>query len=146
MCAPSTAAAAVAAEDAEDAGSNLEVSSPDVPPGWGFNGDCACVIRCCIEDVGAVVDSVVVSFPLATEVAGEIAVGICVDGSPVERTLVFDRLKPRDLRNRSRFLGFSPDILENLRHQVRLVGWVARIDFVLSRCRRWKRCRERGVA
>ena len=84
------------------------------------------------------VDGVVVSFPLATEVAGLIAVGICVDGSPVERTLIFDRLKPRDLRNRSRFLDFSPDILENLRYQVRLVGWVARIDFLLSRCWEWR--------
>ena len=93
-----------------------------------------CAIRCCVEDVGVVVDGVVVSFPLATEVAGAIAVGICVDGSPVERTLVSDRLKPRDLRNRSRFLDFSPDILENWRYQVRLVGWVARIDFLLSRC------------
>ena len=116
---PSIDTAAVAAEDA---GSNLEVSSPDAPPGWGFNGDCMCALRSCVEDVGAVVDDVVVSFPLATEVAGKIAVGICVDGSPVERTLVFDRLKPRDLRNPSRFLDFSPDILENLRYQVRLVG------------------------
>ena len=78
------------------------------------------------------VDDVVVSFPLATEVAGEIAVGVCVDSLLVERTLVFalagtfDRLMPRDLRNRSRFLGFSPDISENLRYQVRLVGWATR--------------------
>ena len=94
-----------------------------------------CAIGCSVEDLGAVVDGVVVSFPLATEMAGEVAVGVCVDGSPVERTLVFslagifDRPTPRDLRDWSRFLGFSPDISENLRYQVWLVGWMARIDF-----------------
>lgn len=93
--------------------------------------------------LGTVVDGVVVSFPLATEMAGEVAVGVCVDGSPDKRTLVFsvagifDRLTPTDSKNRSRFLGISADISESLRYQVRLVRWVARVSFVLSRCWEW---------
>ena len=91
-------------------------------PGRGFSGDSAGVVRCCVEGMGVVVDSVVISTLLATEVADEAAVGICVDDSPVPdelcRPVLFSagdsgrRNFPKSL---SRFLRFPSDISEILR-------------------------------
>ena len=69
------------------------------------------------------VDGVVVSLPLAAEVAGEVAVGVCVDDFPIEGMdiSISDRLTLllRSLRNRSHFLDILPGVSGNWRSQVR---------------------------
>ena len=76
-------------------GPGLNVASPIARPGGSVG-----VMGCCIEDVDDVD-----SFRLATEVADEASVGVC---RPV--------VSLRNLRNRSRFLGFTCGISEILRY------------------------------
>ena len=81
-------------------GFGMKVASPiALPGGWRFSGDSVGVMECCVEDLGVVVDGVVVSLRLVTEGADEAAVGVC---RPV--------FAVRNLRSRSRFLGFWSDI------------------------------------
>ena len=81
-------------------------------------------VNCCVEGTGALVEDVVISFgptaPPSTEVEGKSGLEICVGdplvtneyGEAVLPTGDFGRSKPKIAHNRSRFLGFSWDILK----------------------------------
>ena len=94
-------------------------------PGWVSADGSVGGVNCCVEGEGlvegngALVEEVVVSFgptaPSSTEVEGKPGLEICV-GDPLvtgecgEAVLPpgdFGRSKPKNVRNRSRFLGFS---------------------------------------
>ena len=87
----------------------------------GFCCDSVGFTKCCVEVVGVMVDDIVISSRLATEVADEGAVGVCVDDSPIpseSRGLTFLSGCPRlpwerSLRTQSRFLGFELDIFRD---------------------------------
>ena len=103
MCAVSIAAGVA------DVGFGLMFLPPIEPPG---------ATRCCAEDVGAVVDGIVV---LATEVGDSAAVGVCADDPPVcreYRPLFFSAgdsgcLIPSSLTIRARFFDFPSDIFKD---------------------------------
>ena len=114
MCAVSIAAGIA------DVGFDLGDPSPIEPPG---------AIRCCTEDVGAVVDGIVV---LAMEAGDSAAVGLCADGSLVRREyrpLFFSAgdsgcLIPSTLRIRARFLAFRSDIFRDFAVLGSLSKWI----------------------
>ena len=99
----------------------MKVASLIILPGSGFCCDSVGFERCCIEVVGVVVDGVVILSRLATEVADEAAIEVCVDVSPIaseSRGPAFLSGCPRHpweryLRIQSRFLGSELDIIRN---------------------------------
>ena len=96
----------------------MKVASLVTPPGSGVCRDSVGFTRYCAEVVGVMVDDIVIPSRLATEVADEAAVGVCVGGSPIpseSRGPTFLSGFPclpwwRNSRIRSRFLGFELDI------------------------------------